>query len=86
MMFAGLELKTFAGERAPLLARQMRALSCALSVFSVGLGYGWALVDEDQLGWHDRITGTCITQQEQPAVNTQHSARFPVQSESDLPY
>jgi len=24
----------------------------------VGLGYAWALVDEDRLGWHDRISQT----------------------------
>jgi hypothetical protein len=24
------------------------------------LGYLWALVDENQLGWHDRITQTLV--------------------------
>ncbi len=91
MMFAGLELKTFSGEHAPLFSRQMRALSCALSVFSVGLGYGWALVDEDQLGWHDRITGTCITVDPEVGWNESNPVdqpveKFPVQSETDLPY
>lgn len=52
MAFADLELATFAGEPASVFARRQRALSSALSAFSVGLGYAWALVDEDELGWH----------------------------------
>ena len=32
------------------------AVPCA----SLGLGFLWALVDEDGLGWHDRITRTCV--------------------------
>jgi hypothetical protein len=38
--------------------RQTRAAASALSAFSIGLGYAWALVDEDRLGWHDRISRT----------------------------
>jgi hypothetical protein len=38
--------------------RQTRAAASALSAFSIGLGYAWALVDEDRLGWHDRISQT----------------------------
>jgi uncharacterized RDD family membrane protein YckC len=89
MKLAGLELATFSGGRASVFSRQCRALACALSAFSVGLGYAWTLVDEDQLGWHDRITGTCV-QQKQPAVSTQHSAEEEGYSndecETDLPY
>jgi uncharacterized RDD family membrane protein YckC len=67
MKLASLDLATFSGGRTSVFSRQCRALACALSAFSVGLGYAWTLVDEDQLGWHDRITGTCV-QQKQPAV------------------
>jgi hypothetical protein len=42
MNMTQLELCTFAGT--------------ATSMF--GLGYAWALVDEDRLGWHDRISQT----------------------------
>lgn len=58
MRMAQLELCTFEGKPASLLARQCRALASALSGFSAGLGYAWALVDEDRLGWHDRISQT----------------------------
>jgi hypothetical protein len=26
----------------------------------MGLGYAWALVDEDRMGWHDRISRTHV--------------------------
>ena len=29
-----------------------------LSALSLGLGYAWCMLDEDQLCWHDRITKT----------------------------
>ncbi len=58
MRIAQLELCTFAGTATSMFARQCRALASALSAFSLGLGYAWALVDEDRLGWHDRISQT----------------------------
>jgi uncharacterized RDD family membrane protein YckC len=60
MRLAQLELCTFEGKPATSFARQVRALASALSGFSAGLGYAWALVDEDRLGWHDRISQTCV--------------------------
>jgi uncharacterized RDD family membrane protein YckC len=69
MFLSQLELVTFDGKRPRLLSRRCRALACALSAGSLGLGYGWALIDEDQLGWHDRMTQTLLrecSQQEPP--------------------
>jgi len=60
MRMAQLELCTFAGEPASRFARQCRAMASALSGFSAGLGYAWAFIDEDRLGWHDRITQTYV--------------------------
>ncbi len=60
MHMAQLELAAFAGRAASLSARRSRALASALSCFSLGLGYAWALVDEDRLGWHDRISQTYL--------------------------
>ncbi|HET9836721.1 MAG TPA: RDD family protein [Candidatus Angelobacter sp.] len=68
MRVAQLELSTFAGDRPARLARQCRALASALSAFSAGLGYAWAFIDEDRLGWHDRMTQTYVKS------STQHSA------------
>ncbi len=58
MRFAQLELCTFSGNQTSIFARQYRVLASALSSFSLGLGYAWALVDEDRVGWHDRISQT----------------------------
>lgn len=85
MAWADLELATFAGEPASVVARRHRALSSALSAFSVGLGYAWALVDEDELGWHDRMTGTCLKSRIQhSAVSSQLDGEE--LDEMDLPY
>ena len=60
MDFAGLELCTFEGKATTMFERQCRAAASALSGFSIGLGYFWALVDEDRVGWHDRISRTHV--------------------------
>lgn len=60
MLLADLELATFDGKAVPVNGRRCRALATVLSAFSLGFGYAWALIDEDQLGWHDRITGTML--------------------------
>jgi uncharacterized RDD family membrane protein YckC len=60
MNFAGLELCTFEGKATTMFERQCRAAASALSGFSMGLGYAWALVDEDRVGWHDRISRTHV--------------------------
>lgn len=58
MRMAELELCTFAGEQVSLMGRAGRAMASTLSAVSLGLGFAWALVDEDRLGWHDRMTQT----------------------------
>ncbi|HLY92874.1 MAG TPA: RDD family protein [Candidatus Angelobacter sp.] len=68
MRMAQLELCTFAGERPSRLARQCRAVASALSAFSAGLGYVWAFIDEDRLGWHDRMTQTYVRGSTQPSA------------------
>ncbi|HZP18540.1 MAG TPA: RDD family protein [Terriglobales bacterium] len=55
---ARLEVRRFDGMAAPRQLRRWRVLSSALSATSLGLGYAWCFLDEDQLSWHDRITKT----------------------------
>jgi uncharacterized RDD family membrane protein YckC len=87
MKFADLELVTFTGKPASDSSRRIRALACAVSAFSVGLGYVWTLVDEDMLGWHDRMSATCL---KQSTASLLHSASVQSYSEDiddvDLPY
>ncbi|HET8890989.1 MAG TPA: RDD family protein [Candidatus Angelobacter sp.] len=70
MRMAQLELCTFEGKATTMFDRQIRAAGSALSAFSIGLGYAWALVDEDRLGWHDRISQTHL----RAALSSQPSA------------
>ncbi len=38
--------------------RIKRALALLCTLMSCGIGFFWALLDEDRLGWHDRMTRT----------------------------
>ena len=67
MRVAQLELCTFVGGPTSVFNRQCRAWASALSAFSLGLGYAWALVDEDRLGWHDRISQTYVRSSASPS-------------------
>ncbi len=58
MRAARVLLVNFEGELLDRRARRWRVLAMALSCVSLGLGFIWALVDEDTLCWHDRITRT----------------------------
>jgi uncharacterized RDD family membrane protein YckC len=60
MQMAQLELSSFEGCVPTRRIRAWRALSLLLSCASLGLGFAWAMVDEDRLGWHDRITRTYL--------------------------
>ena len=60
MQASGLQLRTFDGQ-APSRARlRCRAVATVLSFAAVGMGFAWALIDEDRLCWHDRITHTYL--------------------------
>lgn len=61
MRLAQLRLATFAGYPTTRGTRRIRAIGLMLSFFSAGMGFGWALVDEDTLCWHDRISRTYLT-------------------------
>jgi uncharacterized RDD family membrane protein YckC len=58
MRSAGLELRNLAGERPSRFARCSRGPATMISALSLGVGFVWAFIDEDTLGWHDRISGT----------------------------
>ncbi len=61
MKMAQLRLATFNGYGTNRGSRRTRALGLMLSLVSAGMGFGWALVDEDTLCWHDRISRTYLT-------------------------
>ena len=61
LRFAGLEVTRFDGAPASRSQRRWRVLASLLSCASLGLGYAWCFLDEDQLSWHDRITRTHLS-------------------------
>ena len=63
MQVANMSLVTFEGERPNQRQRRQRALSMIVSLISGGVGFGWALLDPDTLCWHDSISRTYVTQQ-----------------------
>jgi uncharacterized RDD family membrane protein YckC len=60
MDYAGLGLSTFAGKRPALPQRCVRAGALFLSLLPLGLGVIWAIFDEHNLTWHDRLSGTYL--------------------------
>ncbi|MBW8748048.1 MAG: RDD family protein, partial [Acidobacteria bacterium] len=56
MRYARIGLCTFSDENPSRRQMRRRLLAMALSMAPLGLGYLWALFDEDRMGWHDRIS------------------------------
>ncbi len=61
MMMRGLQVVNFSGE--PPTPRQMllRSAGYLLSAGTVFLGFLWAMWDEDELTWHDRLSRTYLS-------------------------
>jgi uncharacterized RDD family membrane protein YckC len=60
MKYAGISLCGF-DDQIPTGAQRLgRMGALLLSLLPVGLGVGWAIFDEDHLGWHDRLSRTYL--------------------------
>jgi uncharacterized RDD family membrane protein YckC len=57
MRYARIGLCTFSDDNPTRSAMRRRLLAIALAACPAGLGLLWALLDDDRLGWHDRISG-----------------------------
>jgi uncharacterized RDD family membrane protein YckC len=58
MKYANLELRTFGGDKPSIRQRWGRMAALIVSLLPLGLGAALALFDEQQLCWHDRLSGT----------------------------
>ncbi|HEX4005225.1 MAG TPA: RDD family protein [Acidobacteriaceae bacterium] len=58
MRYAKIALCTFSDDNPTRRAMRIRIAALLLSALPLGLGFLWAVFDEDALGWHDRITQT----------------------------
>jgi uncharacterized RDD family membrane protein YckC len=61
LRFAGLRIVDFDGRPPTREQRALRQMVSLLSLLSAGLGLVWALVDEENLTWHDHISKTFPT-------------------------
>ena len=58
MHWSGLRLLNFDGRRPTRRERLCRTAGACVSVIGVGIGFAWALFDEERLTWHDYISKT----------------------------
>lgn len=56
MRYARIGLCTFSDENPTRRAMRKRVLAQVVAAAPMGLGLLWALLDEDKLGWHDRLS------------------------------
>jgi uncharacterized RDD family membrane protein YckC len=56
MRYARIGLCTFADDNPTRAAMRRRILATVLAACPLGIGFLWAWLDEDGLGWHDRIS------------------------------
>jgi len=56
MRYARIALCTFSDENPTRAAMRRRLFAMFLSACPVGIGFLWACLDDDRLGWHDRIS------------------------------
>lgn len=61
MRSAGLRLVDFDGNPPSQSRRYQRLFGSILSLLAAGIGLVWSLFDEDNLTWHDHISGTFPT-------------------------
>ena len=56
MRYARIALCTFSDENPSRSAMRRRILAMLLAAIPVGIGFVWACLDDDGLGWHDRMS------------------------------
>jgi uncharacterized RDD family membrane protein YckC len=56
MRYARIGLCTFSDENPSRAAMRKRVLAQIVAIVPLGLGLVWALLDDDRLGWHDRMS------------------------------
>lgn len=56
MRYAHIALCTFADDNPTRAAMRRRILATVLAACPLGIGFLWAWLDDDGLGWHDRIS------------------------------
>lgn len=66
MTWMRLRIVSFDGQPPSDLQKWGRAVGTILSCCAAGLGFLWALADEEKLTWHDRMSQTYVTDEPSP--------------------
>lgn len=66
LLYQGCEIRNLQGEHPTKRESFWRAFGVLVSLAALMVGFIWAYVDSDSLTWHDRMSGTVIS--EEPAV------------------
>ena len=74
MMFRGLQVMSFSGDTPTPRQMLLRSAGYMLSAGTCFIGFVWALWDEDQLTWHDRLSKTYLSSAQTYAEVESHSA------------
>jgi len=61
MMMRGLQVVSFSGELPTPRQMLLRSAGYMLSAGTLFMGFLWAMWDEDELTWHDRLSGTHLS-------------------------
>ena len=62
LLWMGCEIRNLRGEHPTLNESLWRAFGVLVSLSALMVGFIWAYVDSDNLTWHDRMSGTIITE------------------------
>ena len=60
MLFSGLRVENYDGSRPDVSSLSRRYFGYLVSGGTLLLGFMWALLDDEHLSWHDRISHTCL--------------------------
>jgi uncharacterized RDD family membrane protein YckC len=74
MMFRGLQVMSFTGDVPTPRQMLLRSAGYMLSATICFIGFLWALWDEDQLTWHDRLSKTYLSSAQTYAEVESHGA------------
>ncbi len=64
LLWMGCEIRSLRGGHPSVSESFWRAFGVLVSLSALMLGFVWACVDSDSLTWHDRMSGTVITEEQ----------------------
>jgi uncharacterized RDD family membrane protein YckC len=74
LLWLGCEIRNLGGARPSVQESLWRAFGVLVSLSALMLGFVWACVDSDGMTWHDRMSGTVITEVHQAVELARQSA------------